>query len=311
MPAVRSAVAAGVSAAAQEWDALRLAAEHEMSQSFALAKRILLPVNASSPPGAIAASKQDPWKGSGKYALGWIYFCIILLLVAMAVRFYTIWTDKMRTALYKEELIASASSSPDTDYEMTSLDTGNTVARLFPPPGKPAKQPKMESSISSIRLLNKAIAAFRWLSYRPIPSLRWRKRVIVFPSLGTTVLVLCAVAFVTLYCFIPRPLYYQSIRFGSPPLAVRAGMLAVAMVPWIVAMSMKANLVSMITGIGHERLNVLHRWGGYLCLFLSLIHTIPFYLQPMKEQGALQVFKGYFAGGTVVYGSGKPCRQVL
>lgn len=81
-------------------------------------------------------------------------------------------------------------------------------------------------------------------------------------------------------------------------------MLAVAMMPWIVALSMKANLVTMLTGIGHERLNVLHRWGGYLCLFLSLIHTIPFYVTPVWDKGGLTTFKGYFSGQYYVYGTG-------
>ena len=298
MPALEKVVVDGVSAAAKELDAL-------VSRSLELAKRVTIPVNSTSPPGHIAASKQDPFNKSGKYALGWVYFCIILLVLTTALRFFNIWKDKIRTALYKEELATSTSTSPDSDFEMKSLDTGNTLTRFFPPPGRAPQQPKMESSLSSIRPLNKAIAAYRWLSYRPIPTLRWKKRTIVFPTIGTSFLIFVALVFVVLYCFIPQPLYYESIRFGSPPLGVRAGMIAVAMVPWIVAMSMKANLVSLITGIGHERLNVLHRWGGYLCLLLSLVHALPFYIQPAWEEGSMEVFKSYFSGGTIVYGSGK------
>lgn len=297
MPALERAAAAGVSLGAREWD--------RVSQALALVKRITIPVNSTSPPGLIAASKQDPWAGAGKYGLGWVYFCILLLVITTALRFFNVWKDKIRTALYKDEIAASTSTSPDSDYEMKSLGTANTATRFFPPQGPPPAQPKMESSLSTVRPLNKAMALYRSLFYRPIPSLRWRKHAIVFPSVGTSVLVGLAVIFVTLYCFIPQPLYYESIRFGSPPLGVRAGMLAVAMVPWIVAMSMKANLVSLITGIGHERLNVLHRWGGYICLFLSLVHALPFYIQPMWEKGSLEVFKSYFKGGSVVYGSGE------
>jgi predicted ferric reductase len=82
-------------------------------------------------------------------------------------------------------------------------------------------------------------------------------------------------------------------------------MIAVAMMPWIVALSMKANFIAMLTGIGHERLNVLHRWLAYLCLLLSLIHTVPFYVQPVWEHGGLDVFQSYFGGtGRVIYGTG-------
>jgi predicted ferric reductase len=85
-------------------------------------------------------------------------------------------------------------------------------------------------------------------------------------------------------------------------------MIAVAMTPWIVATSMKANLITMITGIGHERLGVFHRWGGYLCLFLSLVHTIPFYIQPVWDGGGMQVYQKLFPQGSgVIYGTGIAC----
>lgn len=67
---------------------------------------------------------------------------------------------------------------------------------------------------------------------------------------------------------------------------------------------MKANMVSMLTGIGHERLNVLHRWGGYLCLFLSLVHTIPYYIGTRGDQAAFDVFKSYFRGEYYIYTTG-------
>lgn len=279
-------------------------ARRETLQSLGLAKRVLIPVNKTSPPELVAASHQDPWKDSGKYALGWVYFCIILLLLTLAMRLFHLWSDKIRTALYKEELSTSMSSSPSSDYEMRGLGTGSTETKLFPRPMETAVPPKSESTLSSMRPLNKAIAVCRLLLYRPIPSLRWRKRTITFRSIGALTVCSCAFAFVTLYCFVPQPLYYESIRFGSPPVAIRAGMIAVAMMPWIIAMSMKANIVSMITGIGHERLNVYHRWGGYICLFLSLVHTIPFYLQPAREPGSLEVFRSYFKGHGAIYGTG-------
>lgn len=158
--------------------------------------------------------------------------------------------------------------------------------------------------MSSFAPLNNVIAISRYVFYRPIPSFRLRKVEIGFPSAGVVFIVSVALIFVTLYCFIPQPLYYSSIAFGSPPVAIRAGMLAVAMMPWIVALSMKANLITMLTGIGHERLNVLHRWGGYLCLFLSLIHTVPFYVTSAWDKGGLATFKGYFSGQYYIYGTG-------
>ncbi|KAI9804934.1 MAG: hypothetical protein M1833_006237 [Piccolia ochrophora] len=303
MPAYTRHLARGIGEASREWEYVASRVQREASQSMSLAKRILIPINDTSPPEMVEASKQDPWIKSDKYALGWVYFCIILLSTAIMLRLYHLWNDKIRTALYKDSIETSTTSSPSTDYEMTSLDTNNTVAKLFPRNEEKPAPPKEQSSLSSMGPVNNGVAMVRWIFYRPIPNLKWRKRTLVFPSLGVTFIVSCATIFVTLYCFVPQPLYYANIAFGSPPLAIRSGMLAVAMMPWIVAMSMKANLVSMLTGIGHERLNVLHRWGGYLCLFLSLIHTIPFYVQPVWNGNAMAAFESYFKG-QVVYGTG-------
>lgn len=270
-----------------------------------LAKRINIPINSTSPPGLVAASKQDPWSHSGQYALGWVYFSVILLVITCCIHWYHWGTDRIRRATFKEEVaIASKDSSPDSDYEMANLPTASSTRKFFPGTGELPERPAEEISVLSFTPLNKAIAATRCITYRPLPALRIRKLELGFPSVGAVAIISAAFIFMTLYCFVPQPLYYASVAFGSPPLAIRAGMLAVALMPWIVALSMKANLVTMLTGIGHERLNVLHRWGGYLCLFLSLIHTIPFYITPIWDQGGLAAFKSFFTGQYYIYGTG-------
>ena len=272
-----------------------------------LVKRINITIYPNSSPALIAASQEDPWSQAGKYALGWVYFSIILLVATSIIRLYYLWTDKIRRAIYKDEVLEaknSKTSSPDTDYEMANLQTNNSAVKFFPRAGQLPAEPKADSSVSSMTPLNNAIAMLRWVFYRPIPAIRYKKRQMPFPSAGVIFIVLAALVFVILYCFIPQPLYYASIRYGSPPLAIRAGMLSVAMMPWIVALSMKANIITMMTGIGHERLNVLHRWGGYICLLLALIHTVPFYVTPVWDQGALQVFQSYFSGQYYIYGTG-------
>jgi predicted ferric reductase len=291
-------------------DIRREAVFGEESRTFAeIAKRINLPTTPTSPPGLIEANTVDPFSASGKYALGWTYFCIILVFMVTFTRIYHWWTDKMRQALYKEEMEKDALQySPEAEYAMHNMQTGNTVDQLFPrEPEKPAR-PNYQSSASSIGFINDTLALFRWIFYRPIPEIRYKKHVLSFPSLAVTSLLIIALAFVSLYCFLPQPLYWQSMQFGSPPVAIRAGMLAIAMTPWIIATSMKANIITLLTGISHERLNVLHRWGGYLCLFLSLVHTIPFYMQPLWDPAGNIVFMSYFdTGSGYVYGTGIAC----
>ncbi|KAK4964635.1 hypothetical protein LTR66_012252, partial [Elasticomyces elasticus] len=273
-----------------------------------LVKRINIPFNSSSPPGLIEANTQDPWSASGKYALGWVYFCIILLILTSLVRFYHVFTDRVRGALHKEDVLTTRKTdSPDTDYELSALGTDKSTNKFFPRTGPVPEAAKVQSSVSSVPFVNNTIALSRFAFYRPTPVIRLGKRwtPIDLPPLGVICIVSGALIFTLLYCLVPRPLYWQSISFGSPPIAIRAGMIAVAMMPWIVALSMKANFITLLTGIGHERLNILHRWLAYICLLLSLVHTIPFYVTPAWDQGGLNTFKSYFSGsGTYIYGTG-------
>lgn len=283
-----------------------------------LEKRIDIPCcNRSSPAGLVEASTADPWKDSGKYALGWVYFAVILLVLASALRWYHFWNDKISVADYKGKLEDAANAaSPATDYELSALGTDNTARKFFPREGPLSTTPEAEPGPRLGWLFRKTLASVRWLFYRPIPNIRLhkRRRPVIFPSPGVCILVFAALAFVILYSFVPQPLYWESIQFGSPPLAVRSGMLAVSLMPWIVSLSMKANFITILTGIGHERLNVLHRWLAYICLVLSLIHTIPFYVTPIDENGGMRVFQNLLRtqqSGTYIYGTGKYHRMSI
>ena len=307
MPSVRS-IMGGASASTFLSDISPRSILHDVLQLepvHALVKRINITATLASEPGLQKAVLQDPWRESGKYSLAWVYFCLLLLAATFLLRVYYMWTDKIRRALHKEEAgKASMTSSPDTDYEMHNLGTNNPVDRLFPREGAPVVEPFDVESSLSLPWVNSLISSLRWVFYRPVPTIWVGKHAINLPSLSVIFVVSAAFALVILYSFIPQPLFYETIRYGSPPLAIRAGMLSVAMIPWIVALSMKANMVSFVTGIGHERLNVLHRWGGYICMALAIVHTVPFYITPVWDQGALQAFQNLFQGQYYVYGTG-------
>ncbi|KAK4102689.1 hypothetical protein N658DRAFT_422989 [Parathielavia hyrcaniae] len=286
------------------------------ASSEALAKRINIPLEPNSPPGLVQALTVDPWSQSGKYGLGWTYFALALVGVAVFMRVWHYWQDKIRQAIYKQDMEQHFqnlySLEPEWDRS-AALATGVTASEsrrhFFPDePHMLEKAFKPKAHFSSVSFVNDTLALFRWVFYRPIPDIVWRKHRFTFSSLAVLSCVFVALSFVTIYCFLLQPLYWQSIRFGSPPLAVRSGMIAVAMTPWIAATSTKANLLTLITGIGPERLNVFHRWLGYLCLFLSLLHMVPFYVQPVWEDGGMQVFEALFPPGSgIIYGSGIAC----
>ncbi|CAI7628934.1 unnamed protein product [Penicillium discolor] len=276
-----------------------------LSTIVSLAKRIHVPITASTTAAEAAEMQRDPWSKSAKYGVGFVYFAVVLLITTTFVRCWHKWGDKMRIALYKENRpeIFRDDSVPD-EYELPSAGTDASNAHFFPSPTAVSPPKRQESILARIVPLNKAIALTRWIFYRPVPVLRVGKIELVFPSLGVTAIVLIAFIFVTLYCFVPQPLYYWSIALGSPPLAIRAGMLAVAMIPWIVALSTKANFITMMTGLSPERLNGLHRWSAYICLFLSLIHMVPFYITPIWEDGALVNYRIGIPPHAYVYGTG-------
>lgn len=278
------------------------------SSLHALIARVTIPFNDTSPSGLIEANTRDPFNKSGKYALGWVYFAVILLVFAALLRIYHAATDRIRTALHEDEVLKSTASSPDTDYELSAFQTDRSTVKMFPRhPMEPQTPQQSEISFWAFRPFHISVALFRYVFYRPLPTMWLGKRErFEFPPLSVVVIAFVALAFTMLYCFLPQPLYWKSLEFGSPPLAIRAGMLAVALVPWIIALAMKANMISVITGIGHERLNVLHRWAGYLCLVLSLVHTLPFYIQRHQDHVGYRAYRQYFdLHGIYIFGTGR------
>ncbi|KAK4155149.1 hypothetical protein C8A00DRAFT_32042 [Chaetomidium leptoderma] len=296
--------------------ALRSAVDASSQALAELAKRINIPLAPNSPPGLVQALTVDPWSQSGKYGLGWTYFALAIGGLAMFMRVWHYWQDKIRQAIYKQDMERHFqnlySMEPEWDRS-AALATGVTPSEsgrhFFPEePQVEEKHFKPKAHFSSVGFFNDTLALFRWVFYRTIPDIVWRGHRFTFSSLAVLGCAFIAVSFVTVFCFLQQPLFWQSIRFGSPPLAVRSGMIAVAMTPWILATSAKANLLTLVTGIGPERLNVLHRWLGYLCLFMSLVHMVPFYIQPVWEDGGMQVFDVLFPPGSgIIYGSGIAC----
>ncbi|KAJ6003191.1 hypothetical protein N7451_005738 [Penicillium sp. IBT 35674x] len=249
---------------------------------LSLAKRVYVEVTASTTTAEQNEMQRDSFRKAAKYGYGFIYFAIVLLVLTILIRLYHGYSDKVRIILHKESNPQTfyGTSTPD-EYELPSAGTDASIIRL-----------------------NKVIAFFRWIFYRPIPTLSILGVEFVFPSLAVVGIVLATFTFVTLYCFVPQPLYYWYIALGSPPLAVRAGMLAVAMIPWIVALATKANFITMMTGLGHERLNGLHRWLSYICLFLCIVHVVPFYITPIWTGDALINYRNWIPSGIYYYGNG-------
>ncbi|KAK4634831.1 Ferric/cupric reductase transmembrane component 7 [Fulvia fulva] len=80
----------------------------------------------------------------------------------------------------------------------------------------------------------------------------------------------------------PQPYYWPNYDGSEPsygnsmPIATRSGWMATGCLPFVILMAGKSNLVTMVTGVSHERLQPFHRWISYAMFILALIHTFPF-----------------------------------
>lgn len=132
-----------------------------------------------------------------------------------------------------------------------------------------------------------AAAYCRLVGYKPTPKFLM---MLSFPrNIGQVLYALSTSIYLFCVCLIPHFWYRACYGFGSPPLAIRAGIMAAAVVPFIFMLSGKNNFVSYFTGIGYEKLNWLHQLLGLSCFVLAIIHVVPFIAQPLREGGALNL----------------------
>ncbi|QHS75979.1 putative ferric-chelate reductase [Saccharomyces paradoxus] len=134
------------------------------------------------------------------------------------------------------------------------------------------------------RIMKRLVAFNRYICYRKFPTLIFSYLGIP-TSVGTFLVVMAATLYTLLYCFVPHPFYRPCAGFGSPPLSVRAGIMAVSLVPFVFSLSGKVNVIGWLVGLSYEKINIYHQWASILCLFFSWVHVIPFLRQARHEGG--------------------------
>ncbi|RFU76499.1 ferric cupric reductase transmembrane component 7 [Trichoderma arundinaceum] len=118
------------------------------------------------------------------------------------------------------------------------------------------------------------------------------------PRFGLLAFLLFSFVFFFLLTFLKHPYYRDRRGYGSPPLGVRAGLMSTTLVPIIVALAGKVNIISFLTGVEYSKLNILHRWASYLCLFLALVHTIPFLAIALDNCGSSGLHAQFYKPGS-------------
>lgn len=105
---------------------------------------------------------------------------------------------------------------------------------------------------------SKIVAAWRMVAYRRQRGTSSDR--FGLPSIGILLFMGLVLSYLLCLTFWAKPYYRLYRGYGSPPLGVRTWLMAQAMTLLIIALSGKANLITLLTGIGHEKLNVFHRW---------------------------------------------------
>lgn len=148
----------------------------------------------------------------------------------------------------------------------------------------------------------------RYFGYKQIPA-KLSYFTSLPPSGGSSLFLMASTLYLSLYSFVPHFWYRGCRGFGSPPLAVRTGIMATALTPFIYILAGKANMITLFTGISYEKLNYIHQYVGVATLVLSLVHTIPFFYQALVEGGQLRL--NYFFRTNFYFYSGVPPLALL
>ncbi|OQD73654.1 hypothetical protein PENDEC_c014G00394 [Penicillium decumbens] len=129
--------------------------------------------------------------------------------------------------------------------------------------------------VKRTRVWRATTSVSRYMAYRgyQFPVVRYWS-----PSLGVIVLGLVGAVFLFAMSLGPKPYYWPTdANYGSsPPIATRTGWMALGLLPFVLALSVKANMISALTGVPHEKLQVFHHWTSYAMFVLALVHTFPF-----------------------------------
>ncbi|GAA5977240.1 hypothetical protein JCM11641_003886 [Rhodosporidiobolus odoratus] len=169
---------------------------------------------------------------------------------------------------------------------------------------------KIGGRVARTKPYRRLVASYRWIESSQPKAVGWFR----FPTTGAIMLIAFFWLFALIWSVAQTPYYRSRWNVGSPPLAMRTGLLALGCFPFILALGAKWNIVGFIVGVSHEKLQVFHQWLSYLFLILSLLHTFPFVIQGTHEMrpktdglnphGYSQLYYSWHVSHKVYYWSG-------
>ncbi|KAE9378406.1 ferric reductase-like protein like transmembrane component [Stipitochalara longipes BDJ] len=118
------------------------------------------------------------------------------------------------------------------------------------------------------RVMGAITSISRKISYPQISPTR-RSNLLKVPPLGIILLLLIYLAFILTLEFVKQDISGEQ---HNQAIGVRAGWLTITQLPLLILLSGKVNIIGLITGVGYERLNVIHRWVARTMLLTATLH---------------------------------------
>lgn len=176
--------------------------------------------------------------GSGLPALGdfpGFYYAVVGSAVGVAAL-----VNVYNYLLYRQRLAAAAQAAPTPAKPTSWFALGNATAYAL----------AREASNYSVRI--------------PV-----RDRIIKFPTIGRTSLILANIVVLVVLCLYGLDLESQLNR---ETVGFRCGIVTLSQVPIIVLLAGKNNIVGYLSGISYERINWIHRWCARCMLLTATMH---------------------------------------
>ncbi|WWC66087.1 uncharacterized protein I303_108709 [Kwoniella dejecticola CBS 10117] len=132
----------------------------------------------------------------------------------------------------------------------------------------------------------------------------WAKQVLswvwTFGALGPNLVLFAGLLFATGFTFINEYYYYPPF-YGSAPLYLRSEWIAMATLPLIFVLGSKRNIISVLTGVSHEKLQVLHQGAAFNFTYMSIVHTVASCIRAIRERGlaGTMAVNGIYVSGFV------------
>lgn len=207
---------------------------------------------------AATSDTREPWDHQYKYAYRTYLFSVNVRLPLLGTTYILCAFAFVATVCHALQLIRQVFPS--------------TGVRLYGFPGVP-----------------RAVGMIRAISYVHLPAYGPLR----LPSLNACIIIVSFFVSMVAWIFSIRPYYRENAEAGSPPLAIRSGLVAVSLFPFIFACALKINPISMLTGISHARLQIYHQSLAFTMFFFGWVHAIPFLWQHSHDFGYANLRRQY------------------